>query len=75
MTFEEKEIRIHEFQVFIADKYKDIQLRSQELKHPDDKTLSVPPLKRIKDDIDDVLKAFDEIDYLMVTDIDEFSEY
>jgi len=72
MTYEERELKIHEFYVFIADKFKDIQLRGQELKHPEDKSMTLMPLKKMKDDIDDILRAYGEIEYLEVSDIDEF---
>lgn len=70
MTISERDEKIRDFYNFIADKYKDLQMRSARLKNPEDKSTCLVDLKKMRDDIEDATHAYAEIEYLEVEDVE-----
>lgn len=67
MTQREIENEIYDQKYHIADKFKDIQMQGNALKNPEDEGKNKQTLIKIKDAIDDILRAYAQITELEIT--------
>lgn len=64
MTQQEIDSKSFEYRNYIAERFKDIQFQGVALRNPEDKTKSLQTLSRIADCIDDIKRAYDELEML-----------
>ncbi len=71
MTQSEKDKKITELLYYVAERAKDAQMRCRDLSRPDDKSIMLHVVKLIRDDLDDIVFAYNEIEYIDAMDTEE----